>query len=36
LQWLFLCVVCLGVLADFNSEKTSISAMAWVLQGEIS
>ena len=22
--------VCLGVLADFNSEKTSISATAWV------
>ena len=27
-------LVCLGVLADFNSEKTSTSATAWVLQGD--
>ena len=29
----FLCVVCLGVQADFNREKTSTSATAWVLHG---
>jgi len=34
--WLFLCVVCLGLLGDFNSEKTTTNSTARVSQGDVS